>query len=471
MRAQNPGTRSSSLRRSGGRDWAWSCLVLLCGTLILCAYLSLHGHYRIENIDDAWYLSIARSYLHAGQPDDPVFGGNTGGVQLFGMTFAYLWGAVLDRVGWTKSAAHLLSTVTMLVGAGLWWRVARQVIGAGRPALAFLLLLLSNEAFFAAANQARPDTLTFLFVAGTVAAVSSERFFLAGLLAVLAFESHPVGIVAAVMGGALLAGRAVEGQLRPGLWKRRAALGLAGLAVGGIVYVALHWRYFGAYGAVVGDNLAPGNFLWVYYFEMTFRRHLPELAVLLVAVGLATRARSWRHTPVVSAILAGSVLASLAFPRANFHYAVLVMPGLLLFVVAQAARLRWLGGLLLFHLGLLAPQYLYLWVNNRGFDMDRYTATLQQAVPDDGLPVLGRPNAWFAFQGRTFIVYDYQRDFEDLAIAELWWIEEDTWQDSASPGLQRALAEDYHEVGVPRDLGPTDSPVRVHHLVRVPSQP
>lgn len=415
--------------------------------LILAAWIGLHGIYRPENIDDAWYLSMAYSHLHGGDPGDPVFGGNTGGVQLFGMLFAHLWGWGLDSFGWTKSTAHLISTAVMLVGAGFWWGTSRRLLPEKGAAGAFVALLLVAEPFFAAANQARPDTLTFTLIAATMFCVVTERYVVAGLLAMLAFESHPMGLLAAWLGGAVVVGCAGTSGTTSIRWRGIAGRVGLGAAIGAGVYLALHAKHLGVFRSAIDQNLTAGNFLWEYFLETKFKRHLPELGILLSAAALAIIRRDLRPTLEVRVLAVAAILGSMVLPRGNFHYAVLVYPCLLLFLVDVAFRARALVPLLALFWCLLVPQYGFVWWRNRAHDFDAYLAAVTEAVPEDDVPIVGPPNAWFAFRDRTFYAHHYGKDFVALGLRDLWWLRDRTEEVPVSQGIQTALDERYELVG------------------------
>lgn len=241
---------------------------------------------------------------------------------------------------------------------------------------------------------------------------------------------------------------------------------MAGTVVGVLAYLLLHGAHLDAYGRTITENLGVGNFLWAYYFETTYLRHLPELGLLIGAALVAWRVRGPSQSVEVLALGGAAILSTMLFPRGNFHYAVLVMPALLLFLVSQAERVRALSPLLLVHFVLLAPQYAFVGFLNRKFDMVDYLGAVEGLVPDDDLPVLGRPNAWFAYQDRQFISFGYQGDFQNLDISEFWWIEEPVWDGLATTDLKSAVSSEYVSMEVRAEAAYLGESIRVRRMVR-----
>jgi hypothetical protein len=185
-------------RWSDPRGWAALFAVLAIGV-----YWALHLIYRPENVDDAWVTSYVYGYFKQGIEQDVAFKNQwvVTGVELFGKTFAFLYGALYSIFGWTKNAGHLISTAFAFLAALLWCRVGvlTRLGKLGAVCLAGLLVLA--EPGFSAANQARSDAFVFFLMSlATVLALESSRRpwlgFFSGLVAALAFECHPAGFLA-----------------------------------------------------------------------------------------------------------------------------------------------------------------------------------------------------------------------------------------------------------------------------------
>lgn len=163
--------------------------VTICLLTAVTLYVFLHTIYRPDNMDDAWFLSIARNHIVNGIETDEVFGGlpgsgGFGGVVLFGKTYTHIYGSILNLAGWTKSNSHAISLVFMLISAACWFGITVS-LGYGRTIASFFAaLLLIVEPFFGAANQARPDAMSFFCVSAGLFLFLKRSYLPAGFLAI-----------------------------------------------------------------------------------------------------------------------------------------------------------------------------------------------------------------------------------------------------------------------------------------------
>lgn len=370
-------------------------------------YIFLNGIFRIENIDDAWFLSFAHQYLTRNVFDDAVFGatpqtGSTG--HLFGIFCFHAYGLWLDWLGWTKASAHLLSTLFLFAASVLWYFTLKKVKGI-TPAVAgvFCWLLIFMEPYFYAAHSARPDALVF-FLSSLSLFLASRGFWGTGMfVAACGFETH-------AMGGIAFFWLAVWWwtQGRP---RKAAGPAVLGLAAGGLLYIGLHGAYLSIWATLFDaqekiGRLVFGGILRSYFIETRYYRHVLEW---LPFAGLLTRCcmkKSWPANFFAGHLLVGSLLIGFFSPRANFHYMIYIYPGLLLWLLLAARRHRrihWVAGFFLVYFSL---QYLAVGWLNYGFDMKEYETKLRESTALCGeIPVVGGPNAWFVMKEKEFIHY------------------------------------------------------------------
>jgi hypothetical protein len=420
---------------------------------ILLAYVGLHGLYRPENTDDAWFLSVARSHVVDGIEADVAFGstpgaGGLGGVELFGKTFSLLYGHILNVVGWTKGNAHLISIACILLSALCWYGILLTLGFGRRLAVFFGLSLLLVEPFFGAANQARTDALSFLVVSAALLLFLRGQYGLAGFLAMVALEIHPVGVAVFFFMAAVLAARRVSGEAPLPAWRRAAPWFAAGLAAGGAYYYALHAPFLGLLpGALARGNLGgseSSNILFEYFFKTKYLRHLPELVAVLGCAVFYAWKRPRGENPFVAVFLLAAIAFVFTVRRPNFMYAIYVYPAILLLILRvfeRQGRLSLAVGLLLLY---LLPQYGLVYARNRRWDFDGYLAGIRALAPADKTPVLGAPNAWFAFVDRPFLRVDYQGDFAAVAPERLILIEGQAFRDGACPEVRRIIDRRYN---------------------------
>ncbi|MBI3074577.1 MAG: hypothetical protein HYY84_20885 [Deltaproteobacteria bacterium] len=409
-------------------------LSLLCTATI---YVALHGKYRPRNVDDAWSLSYIQSYLKRGSPDDLVFGRSPPyGLRYFGKSHARVVGALLDVFGWTKTTAHLISTVFLLLAVALWIVLLRRLKFEPEFALIFGVLMLLYEPFFSAAQSGRPEAFVFLLISLASLLIVVEQRFFALIAAAIAFESHPVGVVSFIylLAFALRDRVTIKANLTP----TALASVTGGLAAGAAFYIALHSDALATFEVVFSSTAdinpgGPSNFLFDYFFQTKFYRHIPELVLFLACAVLYIKWKLHRRAPL-SAVFCGSlILFSIVFGRPNFHYTIYVYPAFLLLAIVVADTRRLARGLWLASFILLVPQYGVLYVKNRDVDFARQTAMLRAAIPRDSLTVVGGFNDWFAFLERPFVSHQYSGDFQKLKLDEFYLIEDDDFRRADSP--------------------------------------
>jgi hypothetical protein len=437
---------SSNLTRS---DYLLFVVYLL---LILLTYLLLHGIYRPDNMDDAWFLSFAHNHIVKGVETDLTFGttpggGGFGGVMLFGKTFTHLYGGILNSLGWTKSHAHIISTICIALSAIAWCFLLLKRGLSLRLCIIFGLALLLVEPYFGAANQARPDALSFLLASGAALAFCFHRNIIAGLLSAMAIEIHPVGISALLYIAALFV---AEQDASARTWRSAVRIILwlsAGLFIGVLYCYLLHAQHLSLlpktilHGNTGGNEV--NNILFEYFFKTKYFRHIPELIAIVAAAAVFLFKRHYRDTRLVPALFVVCILFTLVIRRPNFMYTIYVYPAFLLLTLWMSEKYNVLRQVAVILLLYLIPQYGLVYAKNRDWSMGRYITCIQEAVPKGTAPVLGRPNDWFAFLDRPFYTMDYRGNLEDILEDEFVLIEDDLYRSGHYPGLTTLINNSY----------------------------
>jgi len=425
-------------------------------------YVFVRGVYRPENMDDAWFLSFAHSHVVAGLEHDVTFGaaaggGGFGGVVLFGKTYTILYGHILNLAGWTKGNTFTLSTICMIGAALCWWHILLRLGFSRRQATGFSLAMMLVEPFFGAANQARPDALLLLVASGAMALFVSRYYALSGLAALVAFEIHPIGIIAGLyMASAAFALHVRGGTTQPSWRSILPRLGV-GVALGTVYYLALHGRHL----PLLWETLTQGNtgdvrvhsMLYEYFFRTKYLRHLPELATIVACAALFLVRRHFREAPFVAALLAASLVFAFIIRRPNFMYVLYVYPAFLLLCLWIAERYGKLNHALVLLLLYLLPQYGFVAYRNRNWNMDAYVAQVRELVPSGTCTVVGRANDWFAFRERPFVINEYRGDFRAAVGEAFILIEGDRFRNGEHPATASIIAEHY----VARECGRFDN--------------
>jgi len=379
-------------------------------------HVALWGHYRPYNIDDPWFLSYTYNLCHRQSELDLAFGGRfpngMGGTIAFGKFAAYIQCSFFDLSGWTRNALEALSRTVSYIGLALLG-IFLSRIGIGKAtALCLLVTFAALEPFFGMASQARYDCFTFVLLFASLLMASCGRNYLAGFTAAAAMEIQPMGILASVIVGLFIA-------CAPGGWQKRARAGAALLAGGVLfipVYFLLHPNIFTAFNPIDEINAArfhhPG-FLYAYFWETQYKRHLPELAVFIASTILFLMRRTGDQSKFAFTCVIAVTAASFMLKWPNYNYTVFWYWAalLLLFQVAGTyGRASWICLLATLY---MLPQYGFVFAKNRsaGFSAAEFsavrTAIGQVAGTAEAVPVYGDYTLWFAMP-ETFIMANRQ---------------------------------------------------------------
>lgn len=397
---------------------------VVAGCVLVLVYVGLFGIYRPFNIDDSWFPSFSRNlWVHQLEPD-VTFGGvfpeGMGGTVAFGKIPAWIQGALLSALGWQLESVHFATLATFLLSCGLLFVFVRGRGYSHEKALWCTLLLALIEPFVALANQGKYEFVTFTFSIAALVLHQRGRLVWAGLIAALAFECQPIGVVAGIY--VLCAELEPLAQRRFGVrWRRLLELGL-GASIGALVYVYLHpvWLEQLASLTAAGPDPEPWfqrHFLYPYFFTAKYLRHLPELGVILLALGLhiarwGAGGLTWRRalTFPLLAMLA-TLLLGLVVGHANYHYAVFFMLPAYLFVFDTLSSRTKPELLFMVAAAAMIPQYAFVFHLNGKYRNREYLQVLYDVVhtgadladPPRSVVVYGHYNTYFAFLDDTFL--------------------------------------------------------------------
>ncbi len=430
---------------------------------IVLTYFLLHDIYRPNNYDDPGFLSFVYNYFNRGIAHDVVFGSTHqdgySGLVLFGKTCGYLYGSVLSLVGWTRSNSHLISIVLVSLSAFLWYRIIFELKFSLRVALFFPLVLLLLEPSFGAANQARSDALCFFLLSLSLLLFIKRSYLLSGLIAMVSFEVHPVGISTLFYILAVALARRGAMKATDNKPVRSFFFFAFGIFLGALYYYLLHRNDL----SLLFTTLAGGNrggfeiipILTEYFFKTKYYRHIPELILIIGCAGVFIARRYWRKNRLPAFFFLAACAIALVIRRPNFMYMIFLYPAFLLvilYVFHAAGRIRLIMVMILIY---LIPQYAYVYFQNRNFDFPRYIGKVMSSVPDDSLAVIGSPNDWFAFQDRDFYTLDYRKGIESLNLQEFYLIENDDYRNGKYGEASSIIRENYitREIGQFKDWG------------------
>jgi hypothetical protein len=386
-------------------------LIALLGLL----YLALMGRYSALELDNIWFLSFSHSFWVDHISIDSfmlsTFPSGMGGVVAFGKSAAFLQGSVLNVVGWSLTHAILISIFFTLCSLALFAQTCRELGFSANFTLCYVALLGFSEPFVAVSQRARYEFLIVFLMAFALWLAARQRPALAVFAAALAAEIEPVGVVVVLAVVTFLFSSEVRGKtLRP---LRLILSILGGIAAALVVYFLLHpdivfvlrsadWVAFKKRPAPW-----PGGFVAAYYFA--YRRHLPELALVLVAVVMSLRPgkrhllAKWPALCVGVVAVAGSVLR---WP--NPEYFCLIAPFLCLFVLQVLYVDRYRNLILAAVVLATVPQYAWryrIWSSRHAavspHEQEEVSAAIDRAAAAMGKPtkdvrILGNYTLWFA---------------------------------------------------------------------------
>lgn len=383
---------------------------ILAACLVLLVYALLHGIFRYNNIDDSWTLSYSYNYCQAGITQDWRIGGesismnNPGGLLSFGRVASWVQCSFLDNVGWSRQQGQLLSSLFTLLSVGLWYLIARRFSLTPVLAVTFAITLLLYEPMFQLAHQSRSDFFAMFLVSFALYCWQAEFYLAAGLLSLLAIETHPLGVMSGIYIAALEATQWRTWTVR-NLTHKIAWFVLGTIPIV-VAYVMIYNDDIHFLFELLSQYQQKGfkSFFLTYFFQPTGNeyRHLPELALILFAVFLFMRHRLFKMYAAPLVLLGGVLLASFLLKRDIIHYMIYAAPPLLLVCLLsfeqRIGRKAYLALFLLY----VTPQYLYVFYLNQDNHLETLEAKLQHVIPKDADIIFGDANSWITFKDRNF---------------------------------------------------------------------
>jgi len=380
--------------------------------LIAFTYYKLHLIYRPYFIDDGWILARVYNYYVNGIERDVVFGSSvtlgigTFEMRIFGKIFSYIYGFILDILGWNKSNSHCISIVFLLFTAIVWLRIIIHLGFTSCAAISFSLTMLYTEVFFGVANGSRPEAFILFLSSLSLYYALKQGYFKSILLAMIALETHPVGAISFFWVLATFADQKNRLYVKKQA-KRVIIHSFFGLVLGLLIYLSLHYKHVHLLSEMprgVGSLMQPKyNFLYVHFFMTKYLRHLPELILITGVLVFYIAKGYYRQTPFIFALITAMIMYIIVINRPNPQYAVLVYPPFLLLLIWMAEHIKRLTAFTVLVILFFTPQYMFVFHKNSQFkSFDNYLNRIEQSVPNDKKSVVGSANDWFAFKKRNF---------------------------------------------------------------------
>jgi hypothetical protein len=455
-------------------------VIVLLGLL----YLALMGKYSAFELDNVWFLSFSHSFWVDHISTDgfmlSTFPSGMGGVVAFGKIAAFLQGNVLNVVGWSLMHAILISILFTLFSLVLFAQMCRRLGFSANFTLCYVALLGFSEPFVAVSQRARYEFLMVFLMAVALWLAARQRPGLAVFAAALATEIEPVGVVVVLATVTFLFSSEVRDKKLPP--SRLIFSVLAGMAAAFAVYLLLHPDIVSVLRSADWTGFKerpapwPGGFVAAYYFA--YWRHLPELAVVLVA-GVMSLMPGKRHLlrewPALCVGVVGVAGALLRWP--NPEYFCLIAPFLCLFVLQVFYVDRYRNVILAVIVLATVPQYTWryrIWSSQHaavfqpdqrevGAAIDRAAAAVGKSP--EQVRILGNYTLWFAHPhrfvnlNRLIITPAALRD-ADLIVCFDRPVNPPSTQDISCPEVARAEFEEIEALRVHNDWARVLRPVR-----------
>jgi hypothetical protein len=267
------------------------------------------------------------------------------------------------------------------------------------------------------------------------------------LIAWMALESHPIGIMAFFyIGAVFLASPDLRRDFRerPLSNSMRSSLGFL---LGALGFALLHYEVLSRLPGLLAQKNLPVQInsygpLFEYFFLTKYLRHLPELLLIAAALVLFFKKKIFKQDRFTCFFLISIGVAILLIRRPNFHYALFFYPPFLLLFLTTAESLKRLPIILLSLWLFMMPQYLLAYIQNRSYDFPKQVWILSTVIPNDTLPVVANANEWFAFYRRSFYYYSYLGDYRKLGLREFYLIEDGDFR-SLHGGMKQWLQSQF----------------------------
>lgn len=408
--------------------------------------------------DEAWLAGLSQAYLDAGSPfvTEPFFDLMPRQAHMIKSLFHGLQSLFIATFGFNIFAVRLLSLVAGILVLLLMHSVLQRILKSDVLAFLGMVLFSINLQFIYASHFARQEILLSLVLLLCIETLTRERFtttgttidqktvFWLGSLIGLSIGFHPNAFIIAVMVGAALVYKVIQGTLSV---KSLAYYGLT-LAGFALLYVALSlvgnpnfFSDYWAFGQTLSVDAAPVNRLTNYqhffvklYDHISGTYYLPDIRIILLVSLMTTisgvvywitlwhQKKAHRHAlGLWLMMILGFNAAVFAIGRYNPTSIIfLLYPIYLLFFQLIADLKRFERPLLYILLTAIALTSLQTGSALNAHRADTYTTYLTEIemhLPVNAV-VLGNLNSGFAFKDVPF--YD---------IRNLYYLDERTLQD------------------------------------------
>lgn len=409
--------------------------------IIAMSYYFLHTNLNIYYEDDSWTLSNAWNLMVHGVDKDLIFldqdGAFTG--QLFGKLYFITIGSFLNLVGWSKSNAFLFNSSLVMLAAWVWHSVLKELKFSKKVVQFLPLFIPIFPPVFFAAHTGRTDAFTFLLMSIGILLFVKKHYVPACLVAILAIESHIMGVVTLFYYAAYFLSQQTELKLsRPiksslSIIRSNSKILIEcgiGAVIGIGLYMMLHFQTFDlqALTEIIkskSNMVSPvNNYILAYFTDFDWIHHLPEFGLLATTVYLYSKEKLYRKNKFLFFLLLLLVLSTLITRRENRNYFIYLAPCVLMLYFYTFSQIK-KTGLLVGALATICIVYFSsIYYKNHDFKFDQFVSFVQDNTKAD-IPIVGMPDVWFAATDKEYYPIHNERDFNKIELEEFYLIETD----------------------------------------------
>jgi hypothetical protein len=382
------------------------------------AYIFVHVNYNIYYIDDAWVISNIWNINKLGIAQDLVFiePGDSGYVQYFGATYAFIMGHLLSLLGWTKSNVFLVNSAFVWSTALVWYQIVKLLPFSKNIAKLTLVFLPLFPPFFFAAHCGRPEAFTTFIVSLQLLLFIRKRYFLAAFLTGFAFEAHIMGAAGLFF---LLAYALYKKEEilfnKHAFQKLILPFSLGGFTAIGY-YFMIHASHFSLteLTGLISDhrdmNSPLNSYILSYFMNYDWYSHIWEFALFLAGLTFYFRKGLFKGNRFLTILIIVLLISTIITRRENKNYLVYIFPAFILLYFYTSEQLKILKK---FSLALTVAMGLYYGLHfyfNSAYDFEKIVLATKEELKDDKLPIVGVPDFWFAAMDKNFIPIHHRKE-------------------------------------------------------------
>jgi len=406
----------------------------------LLAYSLLHTCYNIYYEDDSWTMSNAWNFINLGVDNDLLFldqdGAFTG--QLFGKIYFFISGSFLNLVGWTKGNVYLFNSALIFLSAFFWYHILKTLNFKSQVVELLPLMMPIFPPCFFAAHTGRTDAFALTMMSLGFLLFVRKYYVMAGLIAILAIETHIMGLVGLFYFLAyfiyLQDFKKLEDVNIKSCFQNSSTLiyrTTAGMALGILTYALLHHQVFSLSELQTiiqtkSDMVSPvNNYILAYFTDFDWYYHLPEFGLLAFSTYLYISNKFYRDNKLVFLLLVILLASTFLTRRENRTYFIYLVPAILIMYFYTYDRLDKIKPFIVASLMIFMGYYASLYHHHKDFKFNDFVSFVNANTSEKDLPIVGMPDVWFAALDREYYPIHNERDFNKINLSDFYLVETD----------------------------------------------